>query len=182
VDDNICIYSAAKNGSLKLVEKLLRDPRVDPADGLNHSLCGAAKGGNLEVTELLIKDARVSAGVAESYPFRAACHFHNEALIKLFLENSRETDPLAKGFTASVQLLSLEKTYLSKMLCDRITALYHGREKFEEAIGLDLEDVGNDSDFLSDSSSTTDSQESWDTDSEESWNTVESDESSPEDS
>jgi len=46
---------AAEKGHLDVIERLLRDPRVDPADDRNSAIRWAARNGHLDVVERLLR-------------------------------------------------------------------------------------------------------------------------------
>ena len=68
------LIKAAQNGHLDIVERLLKDPRVDPADYDNDAIRWAAENGHIDVVERLLKDPRVNPADDDNYAIRWAAH------------------------------------------------------------------------------------------------------------
>jgi len=50
---------ASQNGHLDIIQLLLSDPRVNPADNNNGAIRYASKNGHLDIVQLLLSDPRV---------------------------------------------------------------------------------------------------------------------------
>ena len=76
---------ASENGHLPVVERLLLDPRVDPADKNNYAIRLASGNGYLPVVERLLLDPRVRS--TDPTGIRDMLSKNREELIRLAVKN-----------------------------------------------------------------------------------------------
>ncbi|KAJ3317849.1 hypothetical protein HDV06_001092 [Boothiomyces sp. JEL0866] len=83
---------AAKCNHLSIVELLLKDDRVNPADCDNEILQDAASCGRYEIVELVMKDSRVDPSFPNNQPIVNAAQKRNFRVVDLLL-NDHRVDP-----------------------------------------------------------------------------------------
>jgi ankyrin repeat protein len=93
---------ASKKGHKGVVELLLKDARVNPADHTNHAIQLASFNGHKEVVELLLQDTRVDPSDLRNRAIQLACKSGNTSIVKLLLQDKR-VDPSAEN-NSSMQL------------------------------------------------------------------------------
>ena len=106
---------AIKENDIESVQRLLQDPRVDPAAEEGFALVWAGYKGNTEVARILLQDPRVDPSVRDSLAFSYACEYGSIPIVQMLLQDPR-VDPSAEtqrplkmacenGKTEVVQLL-----------------------------------------------------------------------------
>lgn len=71
-DYNLPIQLAAENGHFQVVEYLLGDPRVNPADYNNYAIRIASENGCFQAVACLLNDSRVDSSVYDNYAIKIA--------------------------------------------------------------------------------------------------------------
>jgi ankyrin repeat protein len=87
--NNRAIINAAKIGNYYLVNLLLCDPRVNPADDSNQAIIEAAYHGHDKVVELLLTDLRVDPSAQFNEALILASYNGHYNVVDLLLKNSR---------------------------------------------------------------------------------------------
>jgi surface antigen len=90
------IGSAAYNGQLALVDKILQEKRVDPSFRKNYAIRMAAQYGHLDVLERLLQDRRVDPSAEDNYAIRLAACWGHLAVVERLMQDKR-VDPSARG-------------------------------------------------------------------------------------
>ena len=65
VEHNLALSWAAQNGHLRVVCRLMDDPRVDPTGANNHALRWAAHDNNFSIMSRLLRDERVVRSIPD---------------------------------------------------------------------------------------------------------------------
>eukprot|EP00516_Mucochytrium_quahogii_P006486 CAMPEP_0203749100 /NCGR_PEP_ID=MMETSP0098-20131031/3783_1 /ASSEMBLY_ACC=CAM_ASM_000208 /TAXON_ID=96639 /ORGANISM=" , Strain NY0313808BC1" /LENGTH=469 /DNA_ID=CAMNT_0050638059 /DNA_START=398 /DNA_END=1803 /DNA_ORIENTATION=+ len=76
----------AAHGDKNMIERLLGDPRIDPAEHNNIALGLAAFAGNTPVVKALLADPRVNAGDDDDYALVSAASNGFEEIVQMLLE------------------------------------------------------------------------------------------------
>lgn len=82
-DDNYALIVAAERGYLATVNRLLKDPRVNPGDFNNAAIRSAAWRGHANVVKRLLEDSRVDPSAASNFALRTAIERNHEEVVKL---------------------------------------------------------------------------------------------------
>jgi len=90
------ILMAAQNGRLAVVDRLLKDSRVDPSVQENSAITFAAENGHVAVVDRLLKDGRVDPAAKNNYPFRVAVNNGHIKVVNRLLKDDR-VDPTAEN-------------------------------------------------------------------------------------
>ena len=85
---------AVETGNRAIVDRLLRDDRVDPTANHNAAIGLAAERGHLAVVESLLQDTRVDPTAVDNYALRHAVTFGQVAVVDRLLRDAR-VDPTA---------------------------------------------------------------------------------------
>jgi hypothetical protein len=93
---NYAIRTAARNGHLSVVERLLLDERVDPSAYDNDAIGVAAGGGHLAVVERLLQDKRVDPSANYNNAVQGAAVRGHLAVVERLLQDQR-VNPAAKN-------------------------------------------------------------------------------------
>lgn len=96
VDNNI--IDAAHFGNVVVVERLLRDPRINPAAFRNQAIEEASQNGHIEVVELLLRDPRVNPAENNNNSLILALRYkrNNYMSVALRLLQDPRVDPSAQ--------------------------------------------------------------------------------------
>jgi hypothetical protein len=100
--DNRAIQAAAEDGHLAVVDRLMRDARVDPAAGDNAAIACAACNGHHAVVERLLQDPRVDPAAGDNTAIFHAASGGHLAVVELLLRDPR-VDPSAADNVAISQ-------------------------------------------------------------------------------
>lgn len=90
---------ASEHGDTKIVELLLKNPRVDPSANDNLAIHVASQNGHSEVVELLLQDPRVDPAARDNFAIRVASQYGHYEVVKLLLQDPR-VDPTANDNNA----------------------------------------------------------------------------------
>lgn len=87
------ILWASVTGKVKVVERLLKDPRVDPTTKNNFAICTASHFGHLPVVERLLLDPRVDPSANDNYAIDIAFTNGHLPVIERLLKDPRFGPP-----------------------------------------------------------------------------------------
>jgi hypothetical protein len=92
----ICIFPniGFEHGHVPVVERLLADPRVDPAASDSYAIRLASEHGHVTVVERLLADPRVDPAASDSYAIRLASEHGHVTVVERLLADPR-VDPAA---------------------------------------------------------------------------------------
>ena len=93
-DNWVMHHMAAEFGHLHILERLLKDPRVDPSANDNFTIRKASINGHLPILERLLQDPRVDPSAADNLPLRGGCMRGHLHIVERLLQDSR-VDPSA---------------------------------------------------------------------------------------
>lgn len=96
---NYAIGLASENGHIKVVERLLQDERVNPADNRNEAIELASKNGHIEVVERLLQDERVNPADNNNAAIRLASEEGHVKVVERLLQDKR-VNPAANNNVA----------------------------------------------------------------------------------
>ena len=92
---DVVFKKAAEYGYVQVVERLLKDNRVNPAVDNNYAIRYAAKNGHAKVVEMLLKDKRVNPVVDDNFALIWAVRNGHIKVVELLLKDNR-VDPSAE--------------------------------------------------------------------------------------
>ena len=88
------LVRAAGCGQVGVIEMLLADPRVDPAENHCRPLLAACKHGEARAVEALLRDRRISPVAFYNYPLSVSATFGHLDVVKVLMDDER-VDPSA---------------------------------------------------------------------------------------
>ena len=92
LNDNEAIRLAATLGKTNTVERLLKDPRVNPADMNNYAIRWTAEYGHTNTVATLMKDTRVNPADLDNLAIRWAARNGHTDTVKVLIKDNR-VDP-----------------------------------------------------------------------------------------
>ena len=105
------LVTACKNGDIRSVRLLLKDPHVNPADDHNQAIIQASAHGHEDIVRLLMSDARVNAADENSIALYWAAINGYDRVVRLLLNDPRINPVMSfleaceEGQTESVRIL-----------------------------------------------------------------------------
>lgn len=90
---------AARSGNVQSVDRLLADPRVDPAAADNSAIREAARAGHLAVVERLLADPRADPSAADDEAVRTVARLGHAAIVQCLLADARVEPAARRGST-----------------------------------------------------------------------------------
>lgn len=96
------LWTVCEYGWLDLLDLLLRDGRLNPADNADQALIVACVNSQSDCVRRLLEDPRVSANARNDFCFRHVCQDSNHELIDLFLAND-QVNPGARDDEALIE-------------------------------------------------------------------------------
>lgn len=110
IKDNLAIQIACKYGYIEIVEKLLKDEKVDPTANNQYAVREASKKGHTEVVKLLLENNKVDPSVEYNDAIIQASKNGHEKVVMLLLKDSR-IETSAESCFNPIQHLSVRLEY-----------------------------------------------------------------------
>jgi ankyrin repeat protein len=88
-DDNVLLDIASAEGHHRVVELLLKDPRIDPSSSFANPIVEAAQNNHYLTVEILLKDPRVDPSYPKNLAISWAVENRNTKIIELLTKDPR---------------------------------------------------------------------------------------------
>jgi hypothetical protein len=112
----MALTKACEDNDLAAVNRLLQDPRVNPAANDNAAIEEASRGGHLAVLERLLQDERVDPSARSNKAIIDASQYGHLAIVKRLIQDKR-VDPSNRKTPQFDMQLSVTTQLLSSVCC-----------------------------------------------------------------